>query len=285
LVAQLKAYEETVPARQAEWEKIAAQEVVWTPINPTEMKSAVGAQFEKKEDGSVFVTGPNGKDIYTIVATTEMAGISGVRLEALADPSLPAGGPGRAQNGNFVLNELKLTAAAPNDPRGAQPVELENATADFSQASWDVRGAIDGNEGSGWAVSPEFNKNHTAIFECKEDMGQPSGTVLTFSLSQQFQDSTHSLGRFRISITNSARPFTQSRLPADLVQIIRTPADQRTEEQKQKVAAHFRSQDAELVRLQTEVAKSEDMLKNRRLVGVQDLAWALINNPAFLFNR
>jgi hypothetical protein len=51
------------------------------------------------------------------------------------------------------------------------------------------------------------------------------------------------------------------------------------------VAAYYRSQDEELVRLEREVAKSEEMLKNRRLVGVQDLGWALINNPAFLFNR
>jgi hypothetical protein len=289
LVAQLKAYEATVPAKQAEWEQTAAREVQWTPINPTEMKSAAGAQFAQKEDGSIFVSGPNGKDIYTIVATTDLPGITGVRLEALSDPSLPAGGPGRAQNGNFVLNELRLTAAAPNDPRGAQPIVLENATADFSQASWDVRGAIDGNEASGWAVSPEFNKNHTAVFEVKEDATASApasaGTILTFSMSQQFQDGTHSLGRFRISITNSPRPFTMSRLPADLAQIIRTPADQRNEEQKQKLAAHYRSQDEELVRLAREVAKSEEMLKNRRLVGMQDLAWALINNPAFLFNR
>jgi hypothetical protein len=249
------------------------------------MSSQVGAQFAKKEDGSILVSGPNGKDVYTIIAQTSIMGITGIRLEAMADPSLPASGPGRAPNGNFVLSELKLTSAAPNDPRGAQAVELQNATADFSQASWDVRGAVDGNEATGWAVMPEFGKTHTAVFETKVDMGQPSGAMLTFTLSQQFPDGNHTLGRFRLSVTNSPRPFMQIGLPADLVQILRSPADQRTEEQKQKVAAAYRAQDAELARLEAEVKKSEDQLKNRRLVGVQDLAWALINNPAFLFNR
>jgi len=30
---------------------------------------------------------------------------------------------------------------------------------------------------------------------------------------------------------------------------------------------------------------ADDQMKNARAVGIQDLAWALINNPAFLFNR
>ncbi len=285
LVAQLKAYEEQLPTKQAAWEQTAGREVQWVPLDPAEMTSMVGAQFAKKEDGSIFVSGANGKDAYTIVAHSNLKGITGVRLEALADPALPAGGPGRAQNGNFVIHEFKLSAANPSDPRGAQPVTLQNATANFSQQSWDVRGAIDGNEGTGWAVSPEFNKNHTAVFETAEDIGQGDMTTLTFTFLQQFQDGKHTLGRFRLAVTNSPRPFTMNSLAPELVQIIKTPAEQRTEEQKQKLAAYYRTQDRELARLQAEVKKSEDLLKNRRLVGVQDLAWALINNPAFLFNR
>jgi hypothetical protein len=285
LVAKLNEYEAALPAKQAEWEKTASQEVQWKTLEPMEMTSQVGAQFAKKEDGSIFVSGPNGKDVYTIVATTDLAGITGVRLETLADPSLPGGGPGRPPNGNFVVSELKVTAAAPADPRSAQPVALQNASADFSQAGYDVRGAIDGAEDTGWAVHPQMGKNHTAVFETKEAVGQPGGTALTFTFSQQYQDGQHSLGRFRLSVTSSPRPFTMSGLPADLVQILHTPAEQRTEEQKQKLAAYYRGQDAELTRLAAEVKKSEDLLKNRRVVGMQELAWALINNPAFLLNR
>jgi hypothetical protein len=39
------------------------------------------------------------------------------------------------------------------------------------------------------------------------------------------------------------------------------------------------------VRLNESVKQAEQLLKDRRLVGVQDLAWALINTPSFLFNR
>ncbi len=285
LVALLNAYQATIPAKQAEWEQSASREVQWLPLDVAEMTSQVGAQFAKKEDGSIFVSGSNGRDVYTLVAHTDLKGVTGIRLEALADPSLPASGPGRAQNGNFVLSELKLTAAPKSDPRGASPVALQNATADFSQTGWAITGAIDGNDGAGWAVSPAFGQNHTAVFETRDDVGFEGGTTLTFTFSQQYPDGMHTLGRFRLSATSSSRPFTMNRLPPEILAIVRIPAEQRSEEQEQKLAAHYLSQDAEFAKLQAEVAQSELMLKNRRLVGVQDLAWALINNPAFLFNR
>ena len=43
--------------------------------------------------------------------------------------------------------------------------------------------------------------------------------------------------------------------------------------------------DPGLARLERAVSLSEEQLKNVRLTTAQDLAWALINSPAFLFNR
>ena len=40
-----------------------------------------------------------------------------------------------------------------------------------------------------------------------------------------------------------------------------------------------------LARLRADVAMSEKQLAQKRLVGAQDIAWAVINTPAFLFNR
>ena len=67
--------------------------------------------------------------------------------------------------------------------------------------------------------------------------------------------------------------------------LLAVPQDQRNDEQKAKLAAHYLTLDGEYQRLKAEVQRSEDQLKNKRLIGVQDLAWALINSPAFLFNR
>src|SRR5687767_12698469 len=99
------------------------------------MTSQVGATFKKNDDKSISVGGANGKDTYTIVAPTDAVGITGIRLEALADPALPAGGPGRPANGNFVISTIKVTASPKSDPKNVSNIKLQNASADFSQKS------------------------------------------------------------------------------------------------------------------------------------------------------
>jgi hypothetical protein len=274
-----------LPRKQAEWESTANQETVWTVLEPQAMSSQVGATFEKQEGNALLVSGDNGKDVYTITAATDLEKLTGVRLELLPHASLPAGGPGRALNGNVVLSELRLALAAKDDPSTTQKVSFGNASASFSQDSWAVAGAVDGNEGTGWAVSPQFNKAHTALFETREDAGAAGGSILTFELSQQYPDGKHTLGHFRLSVTNSPRPIGVNRLPEALARLLAIPPAERTAEQQQQLAEHYRSLDAAYQQLSREVQQSEVQLKNRRLVGVQDLAWALINTPSFLFNR
>ena len=52
-----------------------------------------------------------GQGVYEVSGVASLVGITEIRLEVLKDPSLPAGGPGFAANGNFVLTELQLAAA------------------------------------------------------------------------------------------------------------------------------------------------------------------------------
>ncbi len=51
---------------------------------------------------------------------TDLGGITAFRLEALPDDSLPAHGPGRADNGNAVLTHFRaaLVPADTKPPRG-----------------------------------------------------------------------------------------------------------------------------------------------------------------------
>jgi hypothetical protein len=80
----------------------------WIVLDPLSFTAASGATMTELSDHSILVSGtlPN-TDLYTITAPTILTGITGIRLEALTDPSLPFGGPGRQpENGNFVLSEF-----------------------------------------------------------------------------------------------------------------------------------------------------------------------------------
>jgi hypothetical protein len=44
-------------------------------------------------------------------------------------------------------------------------------------------------------------------------------------------------------------------------------------------------EDSRLLRLRADAKESEGQLVNARLTSAQDLVWALINSPAFLFNH
>src|SRR5262249_52706369 len=105
-VAALAESEKKLPERQTAWEKVAREVPAWTPVEPEKMSSTGNATFTKQADGSILVGGPNATpEKYNITFTTKLTGITGVRLEVLPDPGLPAQGPGRAGNGNFVLSQ------------------------------------------------------------------------------------------------------------------------------------------------------------------------------------
>jgi hypothetical protein len=283
----LKTYEAALPAKQAEWEKQFKNVVPWTNLEIKEAKSKVGAVLTKQADGSVLASGKNeGPEVYTVTAAAKGAGITAIRLEVLTDDSLPAKGPGRAGDGNFVLNEFKLTVAPANDPKAAKPVVFQRAIADFSQGNFEVPKAIDGNAGpnSGWAVSPQVGRPHVAVFECKEPIGLADGAVLTFTMEQTFTSKQHNIGKFRLSATTAKLPITLSNLPDHLTRVLAVEPAKRTPEQKAELTRYFRGQDAELVRL-TQAVNEFGKPADKRLLGAQDVAWALINSPAFLFNH
>ncbi len=175
----------------------------WTVLTPVEMSTETGARMELQKDGSVFVHRPNNNDTYTLTFRTEMKGIKGLRLEVLADARLPYGGPGwTTEDGNFVLSKLSLQAAPARSPEQPRSIALRSAWADFSQKDWDVRGIVDDKVSKGWAVQPEINKDHTAIFETAEEVGDGQATRLTVRLDQHGPHKDNLLGRFRLSVSD-----------------------------------------------------------------------------------
>ncbi len=173
----------------------------WMPLVPTAFHSLVGATATIAADGTVMVAGAKGQDTYTLTAALPAGRtLQRLRLEVLPDPALPAQGPGRAGNGNFVLSELSLKVAAAGGGEPVAPVKLVGVTADFSQGGWNIAGAIDGNLETGWGVAGGTGARHAAVFEVAKEPAVPGGATVSIVVDQQYADGVHSLGKFRLSV-------------------------------------------------------------------------------------
>ena len=190
---------------QSEWEKNLAKRarVKWTHLKPTESKSTGGAELKLLDDESILASGKNpDKDTYEVVARIQGGNITGIRLEALTDRSLPRRGSGRASNSNFVLTEFELESASPLHPSSLAKVKFAYAAADYSQAKYEIHAAVDGDPTTGWAVDgASRRRSAVAWFVPAEPLKTGEEVELRFRLRFDGSLPKHAIGRFRLSYT------------------------------------------------------------------------------------
>ena len=230
-----------IVAEAAAWEQSLAKNAGWKVLDPIAVTSAEGSTLTKLSDGSLLASGKKpDRDTYTIEAVNTDERITALRLETLTDDSLPHRGPGRQDNGNLHLSEIKIEAAPISDPAKRQPVAIVRAMADFNQDGWDIAKALDGNPGTAWGIYPRVGSPHAAVFVFKEPIAHPSGTRLIVTLVQ-VHGGGHLIGRARLSVTSAASAtadITLQPLPPNIQAILGTAAAQRSEGER-AILAHY----------------------------------------------
>lgn len=251
--AKIAAPGEEIAAEQIKWEReIAGKQAHWTVLEPTDMQVAGESHLRNLGGGVLQNYGKAGaRENYTITAATELKRITAIRLEAMDDDNLPAHGPGISPNGNFVLTEFRVLDAG--RAGAALPFRLRGANADFSQEGFPVSNAIDGKSDTGWAVMPAFGKTHAAIFELA---GSITASTLQFVLEFQSIYPQHQIGKLRLSATTDPAP-ANSTVPPEVRAALGIEASRRTEQQKQSIAAFYRTIAPSLRAARDEVAKLE----------------------------
>lgn len=250
----------------------------WIVPNVVSHSSRGKAKFEKLEDGSVLVSGPNiNQDHFTFILRTSVRPIRSIRLEALAHRSLPKQGPGRAVNGNFSLTAFKVKAKSITDKKAkAIDLKLKNARATHEQnkTTLSAASAIDGQYGSGWAVDlGGIGKDQAVIFDLETPIDVEGETELTVTMSFT-NNVNHSIGRPRFSVSNSSSPTlkTGTGSPEQLSHAIQLVQQKKTDKltaaQKQILERRFREQDSNWIALSAKVKKSLKSEPQRALTKV-----------------
>ena len=244
---------EQLPSRFETWLAKDARPMApkWLIADIESTKSEGGATFAKQPDGSYLVSGKNAtSDVYTLVVQTKRKGITAVRLDALADASLPKSGPGRSPNGNFALSDLQLWAAPAGVAGLGAPVKLVKPRATFEQAGLPIAAVLDDNKTTAWAIDPQIGKDQAASFELETPIDNAQGIALTFILKFE-NNAGHNLGRLRLSLSTADKPVGLEGDPAseqkvdEANQALATPAAERNDRQRAVLLDWYRVGDAD----------------------------------------
>ena len=244
--------------KQAAWEQHILQalkeEPQWSVLSVENFNATGNPTHKLQKDGSVILTGKNpDKSTYTITTKPDLTKITAIRLEALTDPSMTKDGPGRnfaaASNPNFIVNEFTIKA-------NGKTVKLASVSASFSQNRWDVRGSIDGDPKTGWAINPAFGKPAWAIYKLAQTLELKPSAQLEFSIVQNYGGG-RTIGRPRLSAIEGDPSALN--LPDNIVAILKKA--KRTRKEEQDLEKHFHSEHPELKAMELQVLAIDKQIK------------------------
>jgi hypothetical protein len=203
---QVRELDSSMPRRLVDWIRTVRDESEWFSDWVTlvgKLESTGKTKFVSQSDGSYLASGkPAAKDKVTFTFDLkETLPIAGVRVEALCDESLPQRGPGRADNGNFVLSNIELYIDSVEKTTESIPLVKAIATHQQNETSLSVMSSIDSDPMSGWAVDGQIGRDQAAAFFSDQRRIIEKGYKLRCVLSFEHSNPKHAIGKLRLSMT------------------------------------------------------------------------------------
>jgi uncharacterized protein DUF1553/uncharacterized protein DUF1549/cytochrome c len=256
---------------QPAWEQsMVALATQWTILTPI-ATHATTATLTKKDDGSVLASGVQaGSDRYQVELTLPEGTFTGIRLEALPDPSLPKGGPGRDYYGNFVLTGFHVDLLS---GRETTAVKLSKAASD--DETGDVNDLIVPPPRSVRDVAPGWSIDATrdlerlprqAVFVPAQPVAAAAGARARVTLDFEGGNVGQALGRFRLSVTSMADPLKTVSIRAKTRASLAVPLNQRSPADRRTIRTEYRGQTEALADVRTRIAAIDKELKQLGIV-------------------
>ena len=194
----------------------AEGEWTWETPSVLSARSESASTFTIGDDSSVLVGGEApANDEYVITLSTESTDLRAIALEVIADPALPAGRVGRADNGNAIMSGFTAEVVSVTDPSQRRALNLTWAWADIEQANGDykVANVLRPDDGRVWAVDAHTTPgNRIAMFTTAEPFGFEGGSTVELRLGFTSPYPKHSFGKLRTRLGHT-QESALARLP------------------------------------------------------------------------
>ncbi len=218
------------------WLAKQGKPIKWQPLEAGTFLTSEGSILKRSTNNVFLAEGKRpDKDTYTVTARVALTNLTALRLDVLANDTLPMRGPGRNDNGNFHLSEIELRIFETGGSHGKE-VKFRRASADFNQTDWGIERALDGDSKTAWGIFPAVGQSHQAVFELQEPIALKANSSLAITL-KQLHGGGHLIGAFALSAT-SEDPANVVIRPKEVEEALLTPTADRNETQRITIAGH-----------------------------------------------
>jgi hypothetical protein len=143
-----------------------------------------------------------------------------------------------------VWEQTSKEAPNPSQPHslsGVRAVSFVAAFADYSQQQFEAAGLIDNKDlaNKGWAVGGGIGAAHSLMLVTAKPVEVVPGSKLAVTLEHASKFESHLLGHFRLGVTDDPRAGEFVKTPANILALIRKPADQRSDADKAALTDYF----------------------------------------------
>lgn len=264
-VGDLRRRQESYESHYRAWlAEVRNQATDWRTLRPMSLWSNL-PKLDLLDDDSIFSGGDATKrDVYrlTFDLPADRLPLTALRLEAMPDERLPAGGPGRAyyegRKGDFFLSEIvvgfladtkgeprdrAIDAASPSGggERSLDDVPLTEPSHSFGKiavgsGTTDAANVLDGDGSTGWSTAEREGEPHQLVVNLAEPITVPGQLEVELLFERHF---VAGLGRFRLSATSVPAPVVAKTFPVEIEAILAREPESWTSEESQRLATYY----------------------------------------------